>query len=117
MYCLYNTVAPQVILLNETVMVHSGNPARFTCRADGIPLPTVSWYRHNTLIGDRVSGSQTEKQLTFSSTNLTDRGEYTCRAINVAGMDEKVANLIVYSELHFSYCSYFYDGIVWPCIF
>ena len=91
--------APQVFLSTDSLLVHENETARFVCRAEGLPLPTVSWYHGDILMKDKVSGSQAQKELSFLPAKLSDRGDYTCRGINTAGMDEKKAKLDVFCKM------------------
>nr|XP_045592785.1 fibroblast growth factor receptor-like 1 [Procambarus clarkii] len=50
-----------------------------TCRARGLPTPTVTWYKDDLLL------SKEGDQLTFSSLVPTDSGRYTCRANSALG--------------------------------
>ena len=65
-----------------------------SCTASGIPDPDVQWIKNGKV---KSSGKKTSF-LKFSRINRTDDGQYTCRANNSAGNDEKCATLVVHCE-------------------
>ncbi|XP_043941249.1 hemicentin-1 [Protopterus annectens] len=83
-------------ILNETVIIN--NPVQFECLAFGKPLPALTWYKSNrpltTAAGVTVLNRGQILQL--DSAQVSDMGTYKCRAINVAGTDERFYNLQVY---------------------
>ena len=65
-----------------------------SCTASGTPDPDVQWIRNGKV---KISGRKTVF-LTFSSIKIADEGEYTCRANNSAGNDEKHTTLVVHRK-------------------
>ena len=66
----------------------TGQPVTFTCVVEGIPTPTVTWYRNggNPRGMTSVSGSNRNMNtLTISSSVVGDTGMYQCIAENVVG--------------------------------
>lgn len=97
---------------NETIAVV------FQCIATGIPAPSISWFRVMDGIGtdnynDNVTASDTEQlpsgifqvvqQVTFSTTEDVDSGEYLCTATNVLGNDSAMFFLLVQSRVDDTY--------------
>lgn len=79
----------------------SGNTVRLTCKADGRPMPTVSWILANQT---QVRGLKTEKSrvsvtaegtLVIEQVSVYDRGHYKCIASNPAGADTAIVRLQV----------------------
>jgi len=61
------------------------------CTVSGTPDPDVQWIRN----GKNITEGKKESSLTFHSINRTDDGQYTCKAANLAGHDEKHVTLVV----------------------
>jgi len=71
-----------------------GSAVNISCKAKGKPDPEVRWI-HNEEV--KSFGSKTA-HLTFSSISKADKGIYTCRANNSAGIIEKRLKLVVNCE-------------------
>ena len=95
-----------------TTVVTPGN-VTLTCMADGVPAPNITWLRVNNsmlLLLDeeeappdvlRIDRSFLNKRTAISTLNLFGvqplfAGNYTCRAVNLLGMDTEVATVIVH---------------------
>ena len=80
---------------------NSGSSVSFECRADGYPLPSITWLRNGGVIIASLSGGKFEVEtmtlaeglrpdlmetavsvLTISNLSPLDSGEYTCRGSN-----------------------------------
>ena len=74
---------------------------RLQAIVDGIPFPTVEWYRENVLLkdNDRVKLEIDQKSgvcsLTISKSRREDMGEYECMAKNRAGEASTYCEVIV----------------------
>ena len=85
--------------------------AMFSCTADGVPIPVITWMRidngteseiisdnsiqiNNSTINNRVLMST----LTFSETQPSASAMYRCVASNLLGSDNVVAQLAVNGE-------------------
>ncbi|KAK9520965.1 hypothetical protein VZT92_020819 [Zoarces viviparus] len=80
---------------------HAGNNVEMTCKAEGRPIPMISWILANQT---QVRGQNTEKGRVSVSTDGTlvieqvsvyDRGHYKCIASNPAGADTATVRLQV----------------------
>lgn len=71
-------------LQRPTVLLN--NSMTLTCPIDADPLPKFTWYKDGRQInkGD-YSLSSNGKTLTISGARVTDAGQFTCEAENVAG--------------------------------
>ena len=87
------SVPPVIINHPESSITRiAGEDAIFNCSSSGYPLPNISWlYNSNELtsthtIVETVDNSTmppiVNSQLTVTFVNLTDAGEYQCRAVN-----------------------------------
>uniref|UniRef100_A0ABM0MFE3 Neural cell adhesion molecule 2-like n=1 Tax=Saccoglossus kowalevskii TaxID=10224 RepID=A0ABM0MFE3_SACKO len=74
-----------------------GKSARFTCHADGDPLPVVVWYFHDTPVENPIKYQIGENGRTLSIQNLeeSDGGKYDCRAENRVAFVTDSAHLTV----------------------
>ena len=64
------------------------------CTASGTPDPDVQWTKNGN---EKNTGNKTVF-LTFNSINREDDGQYTCKANNSAGNDEKHVMLVVHCK-------------------
>ena len=91
----------------------SPNPAVFTCEADGVSTPEITWWRRessnsltqlssdgiNVTISDRNLDSRTrQSNLTILQPRPVDAAEYVCRATNEITSDTASAVLTVYGK-------------------
>ena len=76
-----------------------GKKVRLNCQFQGIPTPTVSWYRNESIlsISERFNMVIKENDATLEIYQLVeeDSAVYTCRAVNEAGSASTSANIIV----------------------
>ena len=100
-----------------TQTVVSPNDVSFSCMANGVPAPNITWLRINnsmTLSLDDVDappeilridrqyqadGRTINSTLNFFGVQPEFASNYTCRAVNLLGVDEAVAQLIVHGML------------------
>ncbi|XP_062570988.1 hemicentin-1-like isoform X1 [Saccostrea cucullata] len=78
--------------------VVAGRSIQLTCPASGIPQPDISWFRANQAIrGNSTNYVLLDDGWTLSILNASeeDSTRFTCRAINVAGSNEKAFDLQV----------------------
>ena len=73
---------------------NEGSSVIINCTASGTPDPDVRWMKNGI---EKRSGKKTAF-LTFSSINRADDGQYTCRANNSAGNDQKHVTLVVHCK-------------------
>ena len=107
---------PFVLLLGPTVAeiiplalsTMRGVSARFTCRAEGFPLPNIVWMKQTGMGEKEISASHVNvqinshngsSQLIVQNTSTTDSGYYICRASNYVS-DTARAFLGVVCKLH-----------------
>ena len=96
----------------DTTVV-SPNPAVFTCVADGVSIPVITWWRRelsnsltqlssdgvNVTISDRNLTARTrQSNLTILQPQPVDAAEYVCVATNEIGSDTASAVLTVYGK-------------------
>ena len=109
---IFLTVAPSFITPPMNVSVVSPEPAMFSCTADGVPRPNITWLRVNngtdmevledsftqittTTLTDRLTMSV----LTFNETQPFRSGVYVCLAANLVDSATAMAELTVNGEL------------------
>jgi len=79
-------VRPEILVPKdgyETPAREIGAPLNETCRADGNPLPNVTWLKDST--GEKFDTKQGSQQLIIRSLSEDDFGIYTCIARNNLG--------------------------------
>nr|XP_058952666.1 inactive tyrosine-protein kinase 7-like [Pocillopora verrucosa] len=94
------TVFPQIIKPPINQSVTEGNSVNFSCRATGVPTPTLVWVFNN---GDLPSGinqfnHKGESFLEFLSVTKGMEGTYKCEAKNKANTTSSSATLRVYGK-------------------
>ena len=108
-----SVVSPNIIMGPVTTTVVTPGNVTLTCMADGVPAPNITWLRVNKsmlLSLDEVGAPEdvlsihrsfSNERTAVSALNLFGvqplfAGNYTCRAVNLLGMDTEVATLIVH---------------------
>ena len=73
-------------LIDREVLVGGGS-VTYICEVDGIPTPTVTWYRNGGIVrGDVSDGiSVNGNQLTIAEPQVSHSGVYQCQAANIIG--------------------------------
>ena len=97
--------------INTTVV--SPNPAAFTCVADGVLTPVVTWWRREsdnsltrlssdgvniTIAEDNLDSRTQQSNLTVLQPRPVDAAEYVCVASNELATDMTSAVLTVYGR-------------------
>ena len=92
---------------NQTTALDAGNAISFTCVAYGVPNPSISWKKGDTLLSNSSQATiyeelVTEDGVTFvhsflqlRSVEETDAGQYSCFADNTLGNDTASFELAV----------------------
>jgi hypothetical protein len=79
----------------------AGEQLAFTipCEPEALPMPDVSWRREGVqiVLGGKYRLAENGRDLLVNPLNLTDSGEYTCRALNELGSAEHSIRLQVLS--------------------
>lgn len=86
-------IKPKVEGKPSDVNVHIGEPAKLQCKISASPTPTIVWLKDGQPLEpsedvtphSELDGTQT---LNFKSTQLSDKGTYTCQATNIGGTTE-----------------------------
>lgn len=89
------TESPQINISSVQSSYNEGFLVNISCTASGTPEPDVQWIRNKIVL--KSSGRKTAF-LTFSNINRADEGQYTCKANNSAGNDEKHVALVVHCK-------------------
>ncbi|MBN3312119.1 HMCN1 protein, partial [Atractosteus spatula] len=79
--------APQITVVQQAILIGLGDTTIMECRATGIPLPEVLWYKGDLQLrpSSFVSIDGLRGILRIKETQDEDAGDYTCVAINDAG--------------------------------
>ena len=107
-----HTVAPSITAPPMSVSVVSPDPAMFSCTADGVPRPDITWLRVNNgtetempedsstqITTTTLNGRLIMSILTFNKTQPFRSGMYVCSVTNLLGSAREMAGLIVNGEL------------------
>ncbi|KAJ9586071.1 hypothetical protein L9F63_020268, partial [Diploptera punctata] len=90
-------LAPSFTTHPENLTIKTGGLAELQCAADGLPTPTISWYKDGRSVtaGGRTSFSADYLHLLIQHAKESDSGLYVCRAQNSLGFKESSAHLVV----------------------
>ncbi|XP_062988138.1 immunoglobulin superfamily member 10 [Elgaria multicarinata webbii] len=86
---------------SKIITVHSGKAVTMKCKAEGRPIPTISWVLANkTYMSESSRWNEavsvlTDGTLIIKKVTVYDRGIYTCTANNAAGSDTVTIRLQV----------------------
>ena len=98
-------VPPSVVSGPSNQSVFEGTNVQFSCQVDGIPKPSVAWFRHNDVAPLQNSSSTVMTQsgqtfhLSILNISLIDQGRFKCVASSRFGTHSKEAELLVKSKL------------------
>ena len=86
-YCVADQ--PKIDAHPQNTTKAEGDNVTLSCNATGNPVLAISWTRNGSLLitSGRISFSDDNKQLTITSVDRTDGGEYQCVAKNNVGRD------------------------------
>ncbi|NWI93347.1 HMCN1 protein, partial [Pitta sordida] len=78
--------------------VRVGTPVTLDCESNAIPPPVITWYKNRLSISDsaHVEILADGQTLRIKGAEVSDTGQYVCKAINIAGRDDKHFHLNVY---------------------
>ena len=91
---LFFVEAPQMSISSVQASYNEGSLVTISCTASGTPDPDVKWIRNGKV---KSSGKKTAF-LTFSRINRTDDGQYTCKANNSAGNDQRKVKVVIHCK-------------------
>jgi hypothetical protein len=93
---------PKTLNTGDNVTSLSDTPLRITCKANGIPEPTITWFKDGREIGaeDRARVLPNNTLLLIGVT-LEQSGVYTCKARNIDGEDTSDSKVNVICKYHF----------------
>ncbi|KAF5916712.1 hypothetical protein HPG69_005507 [Diceros bicornis minor] len=95
----------------SVVNVREGNSVSLACESNAVPPPVITWYKNGRMITEsthleiladgqmlRIKKAEVHLLFLFACHDflVSDTGQYVCRAINVAGRDDKNFHLNVY---------------------
>nr|XP_061790885.1 hemicentin-1-like [Nerophis lumbriciformis] len=80
------------------VNVLAGESVTLECESNAVPPPTITWYKNGRMVTESgnlrtPAGGQT---LEIRTSEVSDTGQYVCKATNVAGQVEKNFHLNIY---------------------
>ncbi|XP_049335709.1 hemicentin-1 isoform X1 [Astyanax mexicanus] len=80
------------------ISVRVGNSVTLECQSNAVPPPTIMWYKNGRLLTETANlRIHNEGQiLELKGTEVSDTGQYVCKATNVAGQVDKNFHLNIY---------------------
>ena len=105
--CLFvlNQASPQIIEPPINQSVTEGNSVNFSCRASGVPTPTLVWVFNNADLPSGINqfNHEGESFLEFLSVTKGMEGTYKCEAKNKENTTSSSASLRVYGKFNDNY--------------
>ena len=88
MVIMWHTDAPRITIdpPQSPYVINVGTKLILHCIAEGLPVPTVQWYKND------VPVSQQSSPFYLVSTDVPSTTVYTCEGKNNAGSKENIAN-------------------------
>ncbi|XP_075384531.1 hemicentin-1 isoform X2 [Tenrec ecaudatus] len=82
----------------SVITVREGASVSVECESNAVPPPVISWYKNGQTITEspRLEILLDGQMLHIKKAEVSDTGQYVCRAVNVAGRDDKNFHLNVY---------------------
>ena len=95
-------VSPQIIEPPINQSVTEGNSVNFSCRASGVPTPTLVWIFNNAELPSGINqfNPEVESLLKLLSVTKGMEGTYKCEAKNKANTTSSSATLRVYGKFN-----------------
>ncbi|XP_067662288.1 hemicentin-1-like isoform X1 [Haliotis asinina] len=88
--------APRIRQYERRMLVATGDRARLTCEAEGIPRPEITWYRGDRKLQSAYNVDITRNgRLIIRNVQEMDAGDYRCVVSNEAGSDNAKVTLEV----------------------
>ncbi|XP_060630493.2 hemicentin-1 isoform X1 [Anolis sagrei] len=80
------------------VNVRIGMPVTLECESNAVPPPVITWYKngHMITVSSNVGIIADGQMLHIKAAEVSDTGQYVCKAINIAGRDDKNFHLNVH---------------------
>ncbi|XP_019412229.1 PREDICTED: hemicentin-1 isoform X1 [Crocodylus porosus] len=80
------------------VNVRVGALVALECESNAVPPPIITWYKNGRMIteSENMKILADGQMLQIKSAEVSDTGQYVCKAINIAGRDDKNFHLNVY---------------------
>ncbi|KAM4812745.1 hemicentin-1 [Urocitellus parryii] len=80
------------------VNVREGTSVSLECESNAVPPPVITWYKSGRMITEstHIQILTDGQMLHIKKAEVSDTGQYVCKAINVAGRDDKNFHLNVY---------------------
>ena len=99
-------VLPSIISGPSNQSVDEGTEVNFSCKTDGSPEPSVSWFRNDNVLPLQntssvlITQSGLSSQLRITNVNISDQGVYRCVATSYIGTASREGKLLVKSKLN-----------------
>ena len=102
LYFFLIQVSPQIIEPPINQSVTEGNSVNFSCRASGVPTPTLAWVFNNADLPSGINQFNHEGESFLKLLSVTKRmeGTYKCEAKNKANTTSSSATLRVYGKFN-----------------
>ena len=81
--------SPVTVNVRDNVTAASNTTITIRCPVSGVPTPSVTWEKDGfLLINEEKVSLREDNSLVIRGAEVEDGAKYTCRVLNVAGMDK-----------------------------
>jgi len=94
---IFHSDKPQILSLEQNIVVVQGEDYSITCEASGSPYPSIKWAKVHDNLADNVHISG--NVLTIYGARLENRGVYSCIAENTHGSDQSSTSIDIERKL------------------
>lgn len=95
----YSRVTPSMVTTPSDTQGLLGQSVRLSCRATGVPPPTITWkFNSNTILPSRKYAVDSVGNLDITDLQKSDEGVYSCQASNDEGFAVADARVTVQGE-------------------
>ncbi|XP_036375886.1 hemicentin-1 [Megalops cyprinoides] len=80
------------------VSVRVGNSVTLECESNAVPPPTITWYKNGRMVTESANLKilAEGQMLELKGAEVSDTGQYVCKATNIAGQVDKNFHLNIY---------------------
>ncbi|XP_030370597.1 uncharacterized protein LOC115621173 [Scaptodrosophila lebanonensis] len=93
------TTAPRILNTLPVEVVSISLPITLSCRAEGNPRPTLTWYHNGAQLNSSYTRYISSNTLEIHSFDPEEEGIYQCFARNVAGEDHMTGEILLKQQL------------------
>ncbi|XP_072429742.1 hemicentin-1 isoform X3 [Chiloscyllium punctatum] len=82
----------------QVISIRTGNTVTLECESNAVPPPVITWFKNGRPIAEsnNIRTLANGQRLEITGAEVSDTGQYVCKAINIAGQVDKNFHLNVH---------------------